>query len=152
MCVCVRVCAVAIRGFLVVMVMRGDVGPVPALLYANTATWYRVLGRSPDTLAVVSSPAVRTRSAAASRSCCRQYRIWAWTTFSQKLINLTGPHCTSALQKFVKVTHRTRNFRLDKAPQIHSCRHIVNVFNFDFSLSLTGSSAEGISFTLINEG
>lgn len=73
--VCTCVIAEAIRGFLVVMVVRGEGGPVPALLYARTATWYRVLGRSPDTLADVSSPAVRTRSAAASRSCCRQYLI-----------------------------------------------------------------------------
>ena len=64
-----------IRGFLGVVVVRGEGGPVPALLYASTAMWYRVLGRSPDTLAVVSNPAVLTRSAAASRSCCRQYRI-----------------------------------------------------------------------------
>lgn len=77
MCVTVYMCvsAPSIRGFLVVTVVRGEGGPVPALLYARTAMWYRVLGRSPDTLAVVSSPAVRTRSAAASRSCCRQYRI-----------------------------------------------------------------------------
>lgn len=72
----VRLCVnAAVRGFLVVIVVRGEGGPVPALLYASTATWYRVLGRSPDTLAVVSSPAVLTRSAAASLSCCRQYRI-----------------------------------------------------------------------------
>lgn len=67
--------AAPVRGFLVVTVVRGEGGPVPALLYARTATWYRVLGRSPDTLAVGSSPAVLTRSAAASLSCCRQYRI-----------------------------------------------------------------------------
>lgn len=48
------VCAAHLRGFLVVTVVRGDDGPVPALLYARTATWYRVLGRSPDTLAEVS--------------------------------------------------------------------------------------------------
>ncbi|TNN88243.1 hypothetical protein EYF80_001459 [Liparis tanakae] len=66
---------IPVRGFLVVTVVRGEGGPVPALLYARTATWYRVLGLRPDTLAVASRPAVRTRSAAASRSCCRQYRI-----------------------------------------------------------------------------
>lgn len=67
--------AAHVRGFLVVTVVRGDEGPVPALLYARTETWYRVLGRSPDTLAVVSRPTVRTRSAAASLSCGRQYLI-----------------------------------------------------------------------------
>lgn len=76
---CYVLCAVIfltpVRGFLVVTVVRGEGGPVPALLYARTATWYRVLGRSPDTLAVGSRPAVLTRSAAASLSCCRQYRI-----------------------------------------------------------------------------
>lgn len=69
------VCTAHIRGFLVVTVVRGDDGPVPALLYARTTTWYRVLGRRPDTLAEVSRPKVLTRSAAASLSCCRQYLI-----------------------------------------------------------------------------
>lgn len=73
-------CVALIRGFLVVTVVRGDDGPVPALLYARTETWYRVLGRSPDTLAVVSRPTVRTRFAAASLSCGRQYLIWKQTS------------------------------------------------------------------------
>lgn len=75
--------AAPVRGFLVVTAVRGEGGPVPALLYARTATWYRVLGRSPDTLAVGSRPAVLTRSAAASLSCCRQYRI-CWRTMTHR--------------------------------------------------------------------
>lgn len=79
-----------IRGFLVVTVVRGDGGPVPALLYARTETRYRVLGRSPDTLAVVSRPTVRTRSAAAPLSCGRQYLIWKHTSFQQRF-NIRSP-------------------------------------------------------------
>lgn len=82
--------AVYIRGFLVVTVVRGDGGPVPALLYARTETRYRVLGRSPDTLAVVSRPTVRTRSAAASLSCGRQYLIWKHTSCQQQF-NIRSP-------------------------------------------------------------